>query len=300
MRTFSQSSLSVYCLCLFLAVINQQVSSFLNKNKLVYPKAKNLGKKMTATTMEFNIMSLSKLQKILLRVENVDLATKFYCSSFGLQEIGPGILAFQEGFTLEFIQSKLIEPAEGFDSVQLSTPDVQAMVAKAVAAGGRVLMDTQEVQLGPSMVPDEPVEKKTNITMAVLSDPSGIKVVLVEAPSPSLSKVSLKVSNLEKMVEFCEALGMTLLRKRSLLPKIPAIVGTVGYGSEEDPTIELIYKYGTEKIKVGTQVEGLQLSTLDLVKGMESLTAAGYEHQSETNKVVSTKGPDGHVFFITE
>lgn len=49
-----------------------------------------------------------------------------------------------------------------------------------------------------------------------------------------------------------QALGMTLLRRRSLLPQKTQQVCWMGYGEEEDSTLlEIVYEYNREKIDRG-------------------------------------------------
>lgn len=68
-----------------------------------------------------------------------------------------------------------------------------------------------------------------------------------------------------------KALGMTLLRRRSLLPQKTQQACWLGYGEEDDSTVlELVYEYNSEKIDRGDgygQVRGCIQSYCSFVAG---------------------------------
>lgn len=67
-----------------------------------------------------------------------------------------------------------------------------------------------------------------------------------------------------------KALGMTLLRRRSLLPDVTAQASWMGYASEEDSTvIELFYEYNREKTDRGEGYGQVAVSTPDVYTAAE-------------------------------
>lgn len=62
-----------------------------------------------------------------------------------------------------------------------------------------------------------------------------------------------------------QALGMTLLKRRSLLPRKTAQATWMGYAKEEDSTvIELYYEYARERVERGDGYGQVAVSTPDV------------------------------------
>ncbi|CAM9493815.1 unnamed protein product [Laminaria digitata] len=110
------------------------------------------------------------------------------------------------------------------------------------------------------------------------------------------------VLDMEKSIDFYQdALGMTLLRRRSLLPTKTAQVSWMGYGDEEDSTvIELMYEYNREKIDRGDGYGQVAISTPDVFdaaaaveKTIYDVTRAPGPVPGIGTKITAVTDPDG-------
>jgi len=178
---------------------------------------------------------------------------RWYADTFKVESDG-GDVVFAEDFRLRF-------SADGTKS-KFGCLGVGVEVADAPALDG-VGGERKQLDLVASMVPDEDPELETLVDVAELEDPAGYTVwatAAVDAPAPSspAPKVVLLVKDLDASIEFyTTALGMTLLRKRALLPHAAAMSGFVGFSDATDgpeggasgaPRVELRYNYNNDKV----------------------------------------------------
>jgi len=301
LRFIQRSALQKWTL---VSLLFSAVSAFLSVSPKIYETyithhhCRSQPLRMEST--EFNLMSLNKIKKINLNVQDVDQALSFYKDGLGMVDMGEACVGFSDFCALQFQKTESTETGEQLKGLGLLVPDVAAAVESLVAAGGQVVDEPQELVFGPSIIPDEPVEFKDPKMIALVKDPNGIELELTQSPDTALSKVRLLVTNLEKNIEFYEALGMKLLRKRALLPRVPALTGYMGYGSEEDVMIELVYEYGVDKLAEGSLFGGVEVTTLDVAKGLEAMEAANVKPVESSSKEASFTGPDGHGIKLVE
>ncbi|CAN0536659.1 unnamed protein product, partial [Ectocarpus sp. 8 AP-2014] len=76
-----------------------------------------------------------------------------------------------------------------------------------------------------------------------------------------------------------KALGMTLLRRRSLLPQKTQQACWMGYGEEDDSTVlELVYEYNSEKIDRGDGYgQQIAVSTPDVFDAASAVEKTKYD-----------------------
>eukprot|EP00640_Fibrocapsa_japonica_P002566 CAMPEP_0113943476 /NCGR_PEP_ID=MMETSP1339-20121228/24729_1 /TAXON_ID=94617 /ORGANISM="Fibrocapsa japonica" /LENGTH=250 /DNA_ID=CAMNT_0000948359 /DNA_START=198 /DNA_END=950 /DNA_ORIENTATION=+ /assembly_acc=CAM_ASM_000762 len=228
-------------------------------------------------------MELPGLRSIDLDVASVAESASFFRDLLGLkvEETGEGARVDVGGCDLNLTPSpdgEDLKLGAGVRCLVVGVPDLEYTVGEISTSsntGAASIIDPPTtLKLGPCLVPDEPMETFEEKKVALVLSPSGWPVLLVEAPEPVPVKVSLQVTNLEETLAFYEKQGMILLKKRSLLPEIPALVAEVGVPlGDSAPRIELSYLYSTEKINVGS--------------AFKSVTLAGPEAQSVND-------PDGH------
>uniref|UniRef100_A0A6V1WWG1 VOC domain-containing protein n=1 Tax=Heterosigma akashiwo TaxID=2829 RepID=A0A6V1WWG1_HETAK len=255
---------------------------------------------LTMEAAAFNLMSLNKVKKVLLNVEDVEKSLSFFTEALGMKDNGDGSVGFADEISLQFQKAADIIQGEDFDCVGINVPNLNAAVEKVSSCGGSLVNGPTEVTFGASFFPDEDVDVEIKKTVARVTDPNGVPIELIEEEKPSIAKARFFVSNIEKNQDFYEALGMKLLRKRSLLPEIAAIRGFVGYGSEDEFLIELHYNYGVDKIEPGTRLDSVGIYTLDVAKGVDSLKSAGVEPDSVSDKQVMLVSPDSHKLSMVE
>jgi lactoylglutathione lyase len=98
----------------------------------------------------------------------------------------------------------------------------------------------------------------------------------------------LRVSNLERSLDFyCNLLGMKLLRRKDY-PGGEFTLAFVGYGDESDHTVlELTYNWGTDHYDLGTGYGHIALGVDDIYATCEQIKAQG-------GKVTREPGPMKH------
>ena len=165
-------------------------------------------------------------------------------SQFELRVVG---CASQEGAARDVVSG-----------VSVAVDDIAAAVARAQQSGGEVLRDVHNVTYVASMVPNEEIDQPQPWQLrGVLRDPaSGFEVELIQhassSPRPAgvVNHVSLRVQDVDEATSFyTSTMGMTLHRKRSLVPTEPALSAFLSYEKAEfDHTLlELRYTYGNSK-----------------------------------------------------
>jgi lactoylglutathione lyase len=112
----------------------------------------------------------------------------------------------------------------------------------------------------------------------------------------------LRVTNLEKSVDFYTRLmGMQEIRRRDV-PDGKYTLVFMGYGPEESHTaLELTYNYGVDKYEMGTQFGHLAISFPDVAATCEKLRKEGVKITREagpvkfgTTVIACIEDPDGY------
>ncbi len=112
----------------------------------------------------------------------------------------------------------------------------------------------------------------------------------------------LRVTNLERSVDFYSRLmGMQELRRRDV-PDGKYTLVFLGYGDEESHTaLELTYNYGVDKYDIGTQFGHLAISFPDVAAACEELrqngvkiTRAAGPVKFGTSVIAFIEDPDGY------
>jgi len=112
----------------------------------------------------------------------------------------------------------------------------------------------------------------------------------------------LRVTNLERSVDFYTRLmGMAELRRRDV-PDGKYTLVFVGYGDEDSNTaLELTYNYGVDKYELGTQFGHLAISFPDVTATCEMLRKEGVKITREagpvkfgTTVIAFIEDPDGY------
>ncbi|CAM9181827.1 unnamed protein product [Scytosiphon promiscuus] len=266
--------------------------------------------------------SKNKMLHVVYRVGNMDRAIKFYQDVFGMELLryrdveedkysnaflGYGTESKGEHFSIELTYNYGVESykiGDGFNAMGLRLPDLEGIVARAKEGGGEVVSGPEEVKLGPCIIPDEPVGKYVLENVAVIKDPDGYKFEVSESNyrRDPVSKVSLLTLDMEKSIDFYQdALGMTLLRRRSLLPQKTQQVCWMGYGEEDDSTLlELVYEYNREKIDRGDGYGQIAVSTPDVFDAAAAVEKTKYDVTRAPGpvpgigtKITAVTDPDG-------
>lgn len=254
----------------------------------------------------------ANLLHVLVPSTDVPSAVQFYKRTCGMEvqrtdEAGNTFIGFGSEGDGEHVALKLnpsasaVRPATADGSSQavvvddevllgisVVVPDLAAAVASAEASGAQVLKPFANNSLPASIYPDEePIHDERLrpwVLRAVVQDPySGFAVELTqgEGSTPRLARVTLRVPDLEDATEFfTKDLGMTLHRKRSLMPAEAAIAAYVGFQptEEEGTVLELRYVYGRAygrfKSKKPKQTAMVAFSVPDVAAATAQLTSA--------------------------
>ena len=219
----------------------------------------------------------------------------------------------------EHFALKLVPPTEdeSVDDVLhgfcIYVTNIEDVVARAEELGATVLHEQENVTYVASLVPDETLEDPQPWQLrAVVHDPwSGLALELVQPSDPSspvlpsrpvgsMGHVTLKVLDLDSATAyFTGPLGMTLHRKRSLVPTEPALSSWVSYApSEADGThIELRYVYGRtagrSRARTPLRTASLALSVPDLPRALADLGATGTDEDATEAAVPASEPHEG-------
>uniref|UniRef100_A0A7S2WVZ7 VOC domain-containing protein n=1 Tax=Rhizochromulina marina TaxID=1034831 RepID=A0A7S2WVZ7_9STRA len=201
-------------------------------------------------------------------VPDVKQAAEFYGDCFGMStsrtnDAGDTFVSFGPDaggafFALKFVASAGEAPAGSVvTGAVLCVPDVEEALRRAEELGGEVVTPADTVSLLPSLVPDEPMDApRTEVKRGVVQDPWGYRVELLEEAGrrDPVDAVVLSVADLDASISYySDSLGMTLHRKRSLLPIETALTGRLSYQpSEADgAVVELRYNYASKDHHAG-------------------------------------------------
>lgn len=247
------------------------------------------------------------------RVGNLDETIEYYKKHFGMKLLRHrdvpdekytnafmGYGPEDKNFALELTYNYGVDSydiGDGFGHFGLAIPDVYKTVDSIKADGGKVTREAGPVKGGSSVI-------------AFVEDPTGYKFELIQRPNSSepLCQVMLRVSNLEKSVEYYEkCLGMKLLRTREN-PDYKYTLAFMSYGPEEDSCVfELTYNWGQdEPYSKGEAYAQVAISTDDVYKTQAAIEEAGGKITKEAQalpgigtKIMATTDPDGYkVVFV--
>ena len=133
--------------------------------------------------------------------------------AFGLAEVSWDAWVMQsddglDGLSLDLLEWKVPTPVgppsaldgvPGFNRLMITTPDLDATVKRALAAGGTLVGGPIEVEAGP----DRPV-------LAMMLDPDGVPVQLLAADRTSIAQVVINCADLdESLAYYTEVMGLT-------------------------------------------------------------------------------------------
>ena len=215
------------------------------------------------------------MTRVSFKVSNLQNSINFYTKAIGMdldeQEGSTASLSFGGDISLELEESEdALDPklkGDGFLGIGVAFPDAKLICDAAEQEGGSVTFPFGEYAYGASLVPDEDELKQFPAAYGRVSDPDGYSVEVVQGfRAEPFIKATLSVLDLDDAISFYTGtLGLKLLRKRSNInskPKSASFVAYVGAGeSEEDePYLELVYKYATENVNVGRCFVGITLA----------------------------------------
>ncbi|CAM9570063.1 unnamed protein product, partial [Choristocarpus tenellus] len=169
-------------------------------------------------------MSDNKMLHVVYRVGNMDKTIKFYQDVFGMKLLryrdipeekysnaflGYGTESKGEHFSLELTYNYGKESYDIGDEVYsmgLQLPNLRDVAKKAKATGAEIVFGPADVEVGPSLIPDEPVGKKTVDTILKLKDPDGWVFEIKEARNrrDPVSKMTVRTVDMEKSIDFYE------------------------------------------------------------------------------------------------
>lgn len=211
-----------------------------------------------------------------IRTPDAHSLAVFYEACFGMARSRGADGCVELGFPGDSTRLRVVEGGakfrvgDGFDAIALHLPDVDLVVDRVEVRGGGVVAPAAERTVGPSKIPDEPIGTAHVTYEAVVSDPQGHRLRLIQcAPGASrVAKVVLRVTDLEKSQQFySELLGMPVLRWRSDLQSTPPSLSlTMQFGDplaldgaavleqaqqSRAAVLELVYPFDTRKMDVG-------------------------------------------------
>ncbi|XP_058749959.1 probable lactoylglutathione lyase, chloroplastic [Vicia villosa] len=247
-----------------------------------------------------------RMLHVVYRVGDLDKSIKFYTECLGMKVLRKRDMTEERytnaflgygpedaHFAIELTYNYGIETYDigtGFGHFGVALDDIPRVVDIVKAKGGIITREPGPIKGG-------------NSTIAVIEDPDGYKLELLErAPSPEpLCKVMLRVGDLDRSIKFYEkAVGMELLRTQDD-PESKRTVAIMGYGSEEKNTVlELTYNYGVRKYDKGDAYVQIAIGTDDVYKTAEAIKLAGGKITREagpvpgySTKITSCVDPDG-------
>ncbi|KAH7837434.1 hypothetical protein Vadar_013818 [Vaccinium darrowii] len=154
------------------------------------------------------------------------------------------------------------------------------MVEKVRALGGTITYEPGPAEGGAMAI------------VAFVRDPNGYEFELLQRqPTPQpLSQVMLRVSDLDRAINFYEkALGMKLLLKVDR-PQLNYTIAMVGYGDDQYTTtvLELKYSYGVTEYTKGNAYSQVAIATDHVYKSAEGVNLVS---QELGGKIIRRPGP---------
>lgn len=284
----------------------------------------------------------ARLLNVVCRVVDLEKTTKFYealgfinlreriTTEYSAAVMGFGSEEFGQNVALQFVQdSGAVTQGDGYGGVTLIVPDVKAALAAATAAGGKQLKEVKTLEYPATQIPDQDAEVVNTEITAVVADPDGYKVTLVEGESKDiLSCITLRVFDMEKAVAFYNNLGMKVLKKRANVPVETSMSSWLGYDDDHiytmgfvheklkqpqfhmmkvpSTTLCLKYEYDSQPIKTGNSLAQIVVGTNKGVKtALDSLTASGAKllkdvSNQEGQEVGAVSDVDGYALTLVD
>lgn len=104
----------------------------------------------------------------------------------------------------------------GFHRIAVSTPDIAATIAACLANGGGLVADAHPVDLGNG----------STLAMAMVTDPDGVQVELIEGRDVRFSHVVMHVSSMARSVAYYrDVVGMEVLRQSDIIHQSGQLYG---------------------------------------------------------------------------
>lgn len=171
-----------------------------------------------------------------------------------------------EYFSLELTYNYGVDSYDigtGFGHFGVAVPDVTAVVDRVRAAGFTVTREPGPVKGGTTFI-------------AFVQDPNGYKFELIQRQQRDpLCQVMLRATNLDKSINFYEAMGMRLLRKQDN-PEYKYTLAFMGFSDENDATVlELTYNWDNNSIYTpGDGYAQIAVSTPDVYEAAKRFEEA--------------------------
>ena len=242
-------------------------------------------------------MAIGSIAKISFKVSSLQKSINFYTKALGMdvdqREDEKVSLSFGGDIALELEESGDALDSnlrgDGFIGIGVAFPDAKLICDAAQEEGGSIIFPFGEYAYGASLIPDEDELKQFPVKYGKIQDPDGYTIEVMQAfRAEPLFKAILCVTDLDDSISFYTSkLGLRLLRKRSNInskPKTASFVANVGAGAseEEEPYLELVYRYATEKLSVGQCLTGITLTDCATKKDTET-----FEPSSVTASAIS-------------
>jgi len=244
----------------------------------------------------------------------------WYAETFGTTTTERnGEVVFEEsGLALAFEDGVWDKEKMGLIGVGVEVADAAAVAALCPSVA--------ELEVCASMVPDEDPAKETAFAIGELTDPAGLSVTCLAQTAPAnppprlfpAPKLALTVSDLDASIEFyTNALGMQLLRKRALLPDIPAMSAFLGFSSvassddlvdsaegaddQATPRVELRYVYNNDDVAPANGLGDILICDADpdAIRAAAEAHGGSVDATPDDEQSVRVFDPDGYAFLVS-
>jgi predicted enzyme related to lactoylglutathione lyase len=132
-------------------------------------------------------MAAGQVRRAIHGVSDLDSTVKFYTTGLGLPSGKQGddcvvVGSESSGMALELRKKSdgAYHPEGGYRGLNLRVADVAATLEAVSSCGGSVLETARTVEHGPSWEPEEPDEKENPVLEALVADPCGYPVLLIQ------------------------------------------------------------------------------------------------------------------------
>lgn len=125
---------------------------------------------------------------------------------------------YGQNVAIQFVQEAgNVDLGDGYQGITLTVPDVAGAIIQATAHGGNLVQDVQTLEFAATQVPDQDAQAVNTEVKAVVTDPDGYKVTLIEGQATdALSAITLRVFDQEKAEAFYSKLGRKSMQIRRL------------------------------------------------------------------------------------
>mmetsp|Transcript_5612 Transcript_5612/g.5810 ORF Transcript_5612/g.5810 Transcript_5612/m.5810 type:complete len:318 (+) Transcript_5612:117-1070(+) len=277
----------------------KSTTGFAISYKSVLPRTQRICSKSFQLDMTSSLYDLSKVS---LRVNDLKKSIDFYTKGLGMkvlnEAVGKSVLGYNGDGKSELCLELSVNDntdnlsiGDGYKGIELKFPDIDPVVSSALSHGGDIIRKIDNYAYAASLIPEENDLATFPVRYGKISDPDGYLIKLVEKPSSCiLSSVIVSVLDLDESVKYySDTFRMTQIRRRSNVmakPKEASMSAFMSHLPEgEGATIELLYKYGTDKIDYGTGFKQLSFSSgKDAALVMVSMIQSGVQPTVETNE----------------